>query len=249
MITIESPAFYADMMRQAHTLITGTTGAGKSVALAGMIARLAAESPAAAQLSLIDPKRVELSPWRNLPHCTRYAAEYTAIDAAITADHAEMLQRYADMEKRGESRFSGPDRYIIIDEWVDIKLFCARDTIRAVEHIASLGRAAGIHLILCTQRPTKDTLTPLLKDNLPCKLILRTESAQQSRYITGTGGAEVLPIGTGLYYTPATPGTWHRVNIPLFSPDTRRAILEHYSGTESRPKPRFWPFGGIFSRA
>ena len=225
---IEYPAIYDSMARAAHCLIAGTTGAGKSTALNGFLYRLAADSPRRVQWFLIDPKRVELRDLQKLPHCGGYAADYAGIDRLIARAHNTMIQRYKTMPP-GQKVYPGPDLYIVIDEYVDLKMYCSKATIQSINHISSLGRAAKVHLVLCTQRPTKDTLTPLLKDNLPCKLALATESPQQSKYLTGGPAAYGLPIGSALFYTPERPGIWSREKIDLVTPEQWQIIFNHWT--------------------
>jgi len=240
-MNIKYPAFYDNIIAAPHTLIAGTTGSGKSVALNGLLYALSAKDPARSQWVLIDPKRVELAHLKGMPHCIAYAASYTDITRILARVHGEMLSRYDYMARYGLRDYPGPEWYIIIDEWVDIKLFCPADTIKTVNHISSLARAAKIHLILCTQRPTKDTLTPLLKDNLPCKLALATESPQQSKYLVDSPAAYGLPIGSGLFYTPKRPGEWQRVKIDLISPEKWQAVYNYRLPQKTRQN-------GILSR-
>lgn len=231
---INYPAFYNDIISGSHTLIAGTTGSGKSVALNGLLYALSARDPARFNWILIDPKRVELIEFKHFPAVAAYAAEYREIEQAIAAARGEMSRRYQQMQLQGFKRWRGAEMYIIIDEFIDIKQYCSKDTIKNINALASLARAAGIHLIICTQRPTKDSLSPLLKDNLPIKLALATESIQQSKYLTNTAAAYGLPIGTGLFYTPARPGEWTKVKIDLISPEQWQAIRD----IRTPPKPR-----------
>jgi len=233
-MTINYPAFYADMIRAPHVLIAGTTGSGKTEALKGLLYALAARDPARVSWVLIDPKRVELAAFRDFPHTAAYAANYADIARTIAAAHAEMMRRYDEMARAGATRWAGSEMFVIIDEWVDIKQYCPRETVAHINHIASLARSAGVHLVICTQRPTKDCLSPLLKDNLPCKLALATESPQQSKYLVNSPAAYGLPIGTGLFYTPARPGEWQRVKIDMISPEKWQAIRD----IRTPPKPR-----------
>lgn len=244
---INYPAFYNDIINGSHTLIAGTTGSGKSVALNGLLYALSARDPARYNWILIDPKKVELVEFKHFPAVAAYAAEYREIEQTITAARALMLKRYNIMQRQNIKKWTGPQTYIIIDEFIDIKQYCSKDTIKNINALASLARAAGIHLVICTQRPTKDSLSPLLKDNLPIKLALTTESIQQSKYLTNTAAAYGLPIGSGLFYTPARPGHWQRVKIDLISPEKWKAMKDIRQPEKPPEKSIFSRWKSIFT--
>lgn len=188
-----------NLFEMPHLLVAGATGSGKSVFLHDTIIDLAAGNNAV--LTLIDLKRVELSIYNGLNFVD--GAVITDAEGArkrLEFEVAEMEQRYKIMEKSGVRNYKDlpakkalAARVIIIDELADLML--NRDTRKSVENsivrIAQLGRAAGCHLILATQRPSTDVITGLIKANIPCKLAFMTANAVDSRVI-GVKGAENL---------------------------------------------------------
>lgn len=224
--------YHEDMAKQAHVLIAGTTGSGKSVALHGFISYLLSKSNEEVNLILIDPKRIELKRYATLPHTLLYANDYKSIAHTIDIVYNMMRDRFEKLDHANATTYTGPDTYIVIDEWVDIlqasKMLKRKDLLDKVQHISSLARAVKIHLVICTQRPTKDTLPPLLKDNLPCKIALRTEGATQSRYLIESGECLTLPIGQGFYYSPTTPGVWEKIDID-YMPEQIDYLVQYWT--------------------
>lgn len=188
-----------NLFKMPHLLIAGATGSGKSVFLHTVILGLAARNDCVVRL--IDLKRVELSIYNGLNFVDGEAATDAATaERVLLHEVAEMQERYRLMEKYGCRNYKDlpaghklAARVIIIDELADLML--NRDTRKSVENsivrIAQLGRAAGVHLVLATQRPSTDVITGLIKANIPCKLAFMTSSAIDSRVI-GIKGAEQL---------------------------------------------------------
>ena len=186
---------YIDVARMPHMLIAGATGSGKSVALDAILcSMLYCASPSQMQLVLIDPKRVELGAYAGLPHLAKPIVTDTA-EAIYTLLQVEaaMDNRYKAMQ-RGKP--IGPRMVIVIDELADLMLTSRKAVEHSIVRIAQLGRAAGIHLILATQKPLVSVVTGLIQANTPCKLALQTASTTDSVRILGHKGAETL-LGRG----------------------------------------------------
>lgn len=203
-----------DILTQPHILIAGSTGSGKSVLINSVIYTALYNAPTHTQFILIDPKRVELVQYRDLPHTILYASEPEQIAAALGAAVVIMESRYKRMQAAGQRESTEPHIYIIIDELADLFTVQKRETAPLIARLAQLGRAARLHLIAATQRPTKDIITGQIKVNLDSRVALRCPTAQDSRNIINTGGAEQLPrYGSGYYLTPETMQPV-RVQIP-----------------------------------
>lgn len=231
---------YADIMRQHHTLIAGTTGAGKSVVLNGLLYIAMCNPPEAAQLVLIDPKRVELSIYKRLPHCLTYAeTPAQALDALRTASRI-LDRRLDEMKRRGLTQYDGGGVYVIVDELADLVLNATYkcDILDLLQHIGTLGRAAGVHLIAATQAPSRQTLPARLAVNFTAQLALRCRSAIESRQIIQQTGAELLPEhGRGIYYTPKLMRAGY-VNIEMIPRDTLADMAASWArGIRPQPLP------------
>lgn len=190
-----------DIAKLPHMLIAGATGSGKSVALNTILCSLLyACTPTTTQFIMIDPKQVELSAYAGLPHLTApiITGAKEAIDTLQKINIA-MDKRYKEMaRKRVKSieETNYPNMIIVIDELADLMLTSKRAVEESIIRIAQLGRAAGIHLIIATQKPVVSVVTGLIQGNIPCKLALQTASTHDSVRILGHKGAESL-LGKG----------------------------------------------------
>lgn len=199
---------FLNLPRAVHLLIAGTTGSGKSVLLntilSGFIFTL---PPSRLKLILIDPKKVEFSAFTGSPHLLKpVISAPDKIPGALYEVYHMMMGRYTILKKQGlkninENPGAFPRVVIVIDELADLMLSDYKKIIEQyIIKIAQLGRAAGIHLIVATQRPTKEVLTGLIKANLPSKIALTTSSIKESINILDKKGAENLRgYGEGLY--------------------------------------------------
>lgn len=190
-----------DIAKMPHMLIAGATGSGKSVALNTILcSMLYCATPTTAQFVMIDPKQVELSAYAGLPHLAAPIITSTkeAVDT-LQSINAAMDKRYKAMaRKRTKSGAEAgyPNMVIVIDELADLMLVSKKAVEESIIRIAQLGRAAGIHLLIATQKPVVSVVTGLIQGNIPCKLALQTASTSDSVRILGHKGAETL-LGKG----------------------------------------------------
>lgn len=180
-----------------HMLIAGATGSGKSVLLNSMIISLLYScTPSTLMLAMIDPKKVELSKYEGLPHlCYPIAKDHTAAVQLLKSVCMEMDNRYSRMAAAGRKNAKEMDLQsivVVIDELADLMLTSKYECEQSIVRIAQLGRAAGIHLIVATQRPTANVITGLIKSNIPCKVALQTASIRDSITILDHKGANEL---------------------------------------------------------
>jgi S-DNA-T family DNA segregation ATPase FtsK/SpoIIIE len=200
------------MLEQPHLLIAGTTGSGKSVVVNALIYTALYNPPldiaGGTQFILIDPKRVELVKYQNLPHTIMYASEPQDMTRALQHGLDTIEERYRKAAKSAENGHSGGDIYIIIDEFADLMTTNKKAVAPLVQRIAQIGRAAKVHLILCTQCPLSEIIPTKIKVNFDARLGLRTRSRQDSRNILERTGCELLPypprahMAQGYYMTP-----------------------------------------------
>ncbi len=198
----------ADLAKMPHLLVAGQTGSGKSVMINGILtSMLYRSSPSDLKLILVDPKQVELTPYNNLPHLlTPVITEPEKCISALKWAVAEMERRLRTMSEVGKRDIAGynamkkeegmPYIVIVIDELADLMMMAARDVEALIVRIAQKARAAGIHLILATQRPSVDVITGLIKANVPARIAFTVASQVDSRTIIDQMGAEKL-LGRG----------------------------------------------------
>ncbi len=216
-----------NISKMPHMLIAGTTGSGKSVCMNSIIISLLYKSgPEDVKLIMVDPKMVELGIYNGIPHLlipvvTDPKKAAGSLQWAVT----EMLRRYKMMSDLGvrdlesynsivvqeEGGQKLPQVVIIIDELADLMLVAAKEVEDSICRIAQMGRAAGMHLIIATQRPSADVITGLMKANIPSRIAFSVASAMESRIILDTQGAEKL-VGKGdMLYAPIGIGKPLRV--------------------------------------
>lgn len=192
-----SGSVYTPFLRLAerpHLLIAGATGSGKSVALNGIIhSLLMTQSPFNCKFILIDPKKVELVQYAELPHVARYASDHPEIVRSLQWAVEETDRRFTLMQRAGVREYDGTHLYVIIDELADLMVSIKKETLPLLQRLAQIGRAARVHLIACTQNVMAVTIPTVLKCNFSTVLGLRTMNAQQSRMLISATGCEMLP--------------------------------------------------------
>ncbi|OYS47420.1 cell division protein FtsK [Limosilactobacillus reuteri] len=208
----------ADLTKMPHLLIAGATGSGKSVAINVIITSILLKAkPHQVKMLMIDPKKVELSVYNGIPHLlSPVVSEPKKAARALGKVVAEMERRYELFAKFGVRNLDGynklvkqqnddhPDEVqanlplilVIVDELADLMMTVSHDVEDAIVRIAQMGRAAGIHMILATQRPSVDVITGLIKANVPSRIAFAVSSGVDSRTIIDTNGAEKL-LGRG----------------------------------------------------
>lgn len=195
--------FAVDALNQAHLLVAGSTGTGKSVLINNLIYTALYRSPEDVKLILIDPKRVELVQYKPLPHCIAYASEPEEIIKTLEKSLDLMEARYKRMQKLGIRQSTEPHIYIIVDEFGDLMTVSRKQSEPLIIRLTQLGRAANIHLIIATQNPSRKVITAGIQLNMTASIALHCRDKIESRMITGQPGAEKLPqFGYGLYLTP-----------------------------------------------
>lgn len=248
---ISGKPFMADLTRMPHLLVAGATGAGKSVCLNGiLISLLYRTQPKDMQLLLVDPKRIEMAVYADEPHLvhpvvTEMNEAKNALDWAVH----EMDRRYEAMARLGVRNVAGfnqklaaykndlppdfadleplPYLVIVIDELADLMMTAAREVETSIVRLAQLARAAGIHMILATQRPSVDVVTGLIKANFPCRISFQVTSKHDSRTILDQVGAEHL-LGRGdMLYKPSG-GRLQRLHGPFLSDEDVQSVVAHW---------------------
>ena len=231
----------ADLGQMPHLLIAGSTGSGKSVAINSMIiSMLYKANPDELKLILIDPKRLELGLYEDVPHlftpivtdpklaanalrnATREMERRLKVLAEAGVRNIEQYNRLFEedgvalgVDENGEQRGPIPYIVIVIDELADLMLIDTPNVEESITRLAQMARAVGIHLILATQRPSVDGITGLIKANFPARISFRVATKVDSRTILDANGAEAL-LGKGdMLYLPAGSARLHRVHAPL----------------------------------
>ncbi len=238
----------ADLTDMPHLLIAGATGSGKSVCLNTVICSLITQlSPMDVQISMVDPKRVELTPYNGLPHLA--GPVLVEADQAVLALQSlikEMRSRYRRFEAVGARNIqtynrkmpSSEDRIpylvFVVDELADLMMTAPAEVEQSLCRLAQLGRATGIHLVVATQRPSVDVLTGLIKANIPSRISFAVSSQVDARTILDGAGAEKL-LGRGdMLFMPAGAAKPKRLQGAFISDDEVQALVEHWKGQRGR---------------
>ena len=187
--------------RSYNILIAGVIGSGKSTIAKGLTDRLMAETGAA--LVLIDPKMVELARYKNNPRCLWYADTQERIHDTLQKVYDLMMLRYRKMQTAGQTATEEPHVFVIVDEMAALMQSPRRKKyVELLNQVALLGRAARVHMILCSQVSTQDVIPACIRDNMPNLVCLKQRDAGKYRYLLG-GNYEPLPmIGYAYVLTP-----------------------------------------------
>ena len=224
-----------------HLLIAGTTGSGKSVCMNSLILSLLFKArPDEVRLIMIDPKMVELGIYNGIPHLyVPVVTDPKKAAGALQWSVVEMLKRYRlfselgvrDLEnynrlceQNGEQKL--PQVVIVIDELADLMMIASKEVEESICRVAQMGRAAGMHLVIATQRPSADVITGLMKANIPSRIAFAVSSAMESRIILDQSGAEKL-VGMGdMLFAPLGTGKPTRIQGAFVSDEERESVVQ-----------------------
>ena len=245
---------YGELNRMPHLLIAGATGSGKSVCVNSIITSILMRArPDEVKLLLVDPKKVEFTPYKEIPHLLGpVITDGDEANRALKVIVTMMDNRYELFSMAGVRNIAGYNAYIeahpeeglsplpwvvvIIDELADLMLVAAKEVEASIQRITQLARAAGIHLIVATQRPSVDVITGIIKANIPSRIAFAVSSAVDSRTILDQMGAEKL-LGYGdMLYVPVGETVATRVQGVFVSDDEVADICEFVS---RQGKPKF----------
>lgn len=244
---------YGELNKMPHLLIAGATGSGKSVCVNTIITSLLMRTkPDEVKLLLVDPKKVEFTPYREIPHLLGpVITDGEEANRALKVVVNMMDNRYELFSMAGVRNIAGYNGYIenhpeeglkklpwivvIIDELADLMLVAAKEVESSIQRITQLARAAGIHLIVATQRPSVDVITGIIKANIPSRIAFAVSSAVDSRTILDQVGAEKL-LGLGdMLYIPVGEQVATRVQGAFVSDEEVAAICE-FVAKQAKPK-------------
>ena len=231
-----------DIEKLPHVLIAGTTGSGKSVCTNSLIISLLYKStPDEVRFIMVDPKMVELAPYNGIPHLLiPVVTDPKKAAGALQWAVFEMMKRYKTFSEHGVKKLEEfnklaktrddletlPSVVVVIDELADLMLVAAKEVEESICRVAQMGRAAGVHLVIATQRPSADVITGLMKANIPSRIAFAVASSLESRIILDTTGAEKL-VGKGdMLYAPLGAGKPQRVQGCFISPEEIDEVVQ-----------------------
>ncbi|MBR2894513.1 MAG: DNA translocase FtsK [Oscillospiraceae bacterium] len=236
-----------DIGKLPHVLIAGTTGSGKSVCTNSLIISLLYKSsPDDVRFIMVDPKMVELAPYNGIPHLLiPVVTDPKKAAGALQWAVYEMMKRYKAFSEVGVKKLEEYNALaakredlnhmasvvVVIDELADLMLVAAKEVEESICRVAQMGRAAGMHLVIATQRPSADVITGLMKANIPSRIAFAVASSLESRIILDTTGAEKL-VGRGdMLYAPLGSGKPQRVQGCFISPEEIDRVVAYVKST------------------
>ncbi|MEC7880375.1 MAG: DNA translocase FtsK [Chloroflexota bacterium] len=239
----DNQSLYCDLAKLPHLLVAGATGSGKSVCINSIIAGfLMKKNPDELRLIMIDPKRVELTPYTGIPHLlTAPIVEPSEAIIALKLMVEEMQFRFKQLEEDNskniatyneksekKNRVKMPYIVVIVDELADLMLTASSEVEKLLVRLAQLGRATGIHLVVATQRPSVDVVTGLIKANFPSRISFSVTSQIDSRTIIDSPGAEKL-LGKGdMLFVPIDNPSPKRAQGIFISDEEIESIVQHW---------------------
>ncbi len=236
-----------DIAKLPHVLIAGTTGSGKSVCTNSLIISLLYKSsPEDVRFIMVDPKMVELAPYNGIPHLLiPVVTDAKKAAGALQWAVFEMMKRYKTFSELGVKKLEEynaiaagredlphmPSVVVVIDELADLMVVAAKEVEESICRVAQMGRAAGMHLVIATQRPSADVITGLMKANIPSRIAFAVDSAINSRIILDNPGAEKL-VGRGdMLYAPLGIGKPTRVQGCYITPEEIERVVGFVKST------------------
>ena len=230
---------YNDLLMQTHLLVAGATGSGKSTVVNGIITNALYHTPADIGFILIDPKRVELREYIDLPHTMGYTSKIDDIPQTLHSVLAIVNARLADMERKHQRMYTGSNIYVIIDELMPIMVRSEikKAVLPILQEILAIARCARVHVIACTQSPIVAVLPTQLKCNFDSRIALRTATPQDSRNILGSLPKEYPPCST--FPDPKADGkalAYYRhgadtdlYDVPRYTDAERAALINYWT--------------------
>lgn len=252
---ISGDAIVAELNKMPHLLIAGATGSGKSVCINGIITSILMRAkPHEVKMMMVDPKKVELNIYNGIPHLLApVVTDPKKAAQALQKVVAEMERRYDLFSDSGSRNIEGYNNYInkynetvdledrqptlpyivvLIDELADLMMVASKDVEDAITRLAQMARAAGIHLIIATQRPSVDVITGVIKANIPSRIAFSVSSQTDSRTILDTGGADKL-LGRGdMLFMPVGSSKPVRIQGAYLSDDEVENVVDHCIGQQ-----------------
>ncbi|MEC5422635.1 DNA translocase FtsK [Virgibacillus sp. C22-A2] len=245
---ISGDAIVAELNKMPHLLIAGATGSGKSVCVNGIITTILMRTkPHEVKMMMIDPKKVELNVYNGIPHLLApVVTDPKKASRALKKVVSEMERRYELFSDTGTRNIEGYNEYIrkynqtteeaqpnlpyivvIVDELADLMMVASNDVEDAITRLAQMARAAGIHLIIATQRPSVDVITGVIKANIPSRIAFSVSSQIDSRTILDSGGAEKL-LGRGdMLFLPVGSSKPTRVQGAFLTDEEVERVVDH----------------------
>lgn len=247
---ISGDAVVSELNKMPHLLVAGATGSGKSVCINGIITSILMRAkPHEVKMMMIDPKKVELNIYNGIPHLlTPVVTDPKKASRALKKVVSEMERRYELFSDTGNRNIEGYNEYInrynqsaneeeqqpllpyivvLVDELADLMMVASNDVEDAITRLAQMARAAGIHLIIATQRPSVDVITGVIKANIPSRIAFSVSSQTDSRTILDSGGAEKL-LGRGdMLFIPVGSSKPTRIQGAFLSDEEVEHVVDH----------------------